>query len=184
MKAFIPAHRTSALGHQQLGLVPTQGCWSGGCLVPRPCMPLRGHSDVLDPQPSKAQCHCRTLKAQRLPRTEWVTVSRRVRQGCGPEQEGRRPHLGWRFPGAALRQHELGLKILCLFHLSAGARKRTYSLYEQLKSKINETERVTKNSMASEAAGSLRPWPAVPSKRLGGRLCMFTRSRLIRPAVR
>ena len=112
--------------------------------MPSPSTPLRGHSDVLDPKLFEAQCQCRTLKAQPFPRTGQVTVPRRVTQGC---RWGYRPHLRQQhLPGAMLRHHELDFKILPLFHLSAGAGKRTYSLCEQPKSKINEARRVTKNS--------------------------------------
>lgn len=70
--------------------------------------------------------------------------------------------------------HKQGWKILHLVHSTAGARKRTYSLYEQPKSKIKDAETVTKNSPASEAAvsspGQLSPASGITESRAAGKM--------------
>lgn len=171
-----------------------QGCRSGGRPAPPPPTALRGHSLSLDPLPFKGQPQCRTLKAQPFPQ-DWTGHHFQENKAQHPcpavfmKREGRSKRAGAPPPRTALsrcigssalitKQDKQGLKILCLSHFSAGARKRTYSLYEQLKSKINEAKRETQNSTASEAAACI-PRPAVPGEqlrreRLGGWLCMFT----------
>lgn len=143
----------------------------------------------LDPQALKSQLQGRTLKAQPVSQ-DWTGHHMQERESISVLQFSQQ-RLGVRGKGQVAppwtalsrgrgslalttRQHKQGWEILHLFHSTTGARKRTYSLYEQPKSKINEAKTVTKNSPASEAAVSslsqLSPASGIAEGRAAGRM--------------
>lgn len=155
------------------------------------------------PHHSKPSSRAGPRRPSLFPRAGWVTRCRTVKRGisvlpCLRQrlQAGERPAAPpgtapSRCPGSSAlitRQHEEGLKTLRLFPVIAGARKRTYSLYEQLKSKINEAKTGTKNSPASEAAasspGQLSPASSIAESGWEGGFTCLLRNGLIRPAIR